>query len=68
MPLNERELAVAALLAQGLPNKAIASKLFVSVSRVKEHVGLIMLKLGVDNRTQIALKLAGLPVAAPSRV
>lgn len=59
-PLNPRESAVAALLANGASNKTIASALCISVSRVKEHVSQIMTKLGVDNRTEAALALVGI--------
>lgn len=52
--LSEREFAVARLVAEGLPNKAIASRLHVSVRTVESHVRHALAKLALDNRTQLA--------------
>jgi LuxR family transcriptional regulator, maltose regulon positive regulatory protein len=51
-PLTARELEVLELLAAGSPNQAIAEELVVTVETVKSHVGHILDKLGVANRTQ----------------
>ena len=51
-PLSERELQVLGLLADGRSNKAIAAELFISLDTVKSHVGHLLDKLGVANRTQ----------------
>jgi ATP/maltotriose-dependent transcriptional regulator MalT len=51
-PLTTRELQVLSLLAEGLPNKAIASRLGISDQTVKFHVAAILGKLGVANRTE----------------
>jgi len=56
-PLTGRELQVLALLAEGLPNKAIASRLGISDQTVKFHVAAIIGKLGAANRTE-AVRLA----------
>ena len=53
--LTERETEVLKLLAQGQANKQIASSLFVSEKTVKAHVSSILMKLGVQSRTQAAL-------------
>jgi LuxR family maltose regulon positive regulatory protein len=53
-PLSERELEVLALMAEGLSNREIAEKLFVSVGTVKTHVHNICGKLAVASRTQAA--------------
>jgi two-component system, NarL family, response regulator LiaR len=53
--LTEREIEVLKLVAQGKANKQIASSLFVSEKTVKAHVSSILMKLGVQSRTQAAL-------------
>ncbi|QBD80610.1 response regulator transcription factor [Ktedonosporobacter rubrisoli] len=55
--LTERELEVLHLLAQGMPNKEIASHLVISERTAKFHVSSIMSKLGATNRTE-AVSLA----------
>lgn len=50
--LNEREREVLALLAQGLSNKEIAERLFLSVATVKYHVRLLLSKLGASSRAE----------------
>jgi DNA-binding NarL/FixJ family response regulator len=50
-PLTPREVEVLELLAEGLPNKAIADRLKISDQTVKFHVASISAKLGAANRT-----------------
>jgi NarL family two-component system response regulator LiaR len=54
-PLTPREREVLALLSRGFTNKRIAADLGVSEKTVKTHVGSILAKLGVTDRTQAAL-------------
>jgi DNA-binding NarL/FixJ family response regulator len=49
--LTQREIEVLTLLADGLPNKAIARRLEISDETVKFHLGSIFGKLGASNRT-----------------
>ncbi len=56
--LTSRELEVLALLAQGLPNKAIAHRLTISEHTVKFHVGAILAKLGAASRTEAVMLAA----------
>lgn len=51
-PLSERELEVLGLIAEGLTNPEIASRLFLSLNTVKAHIRNIYGKLDVHNRTQ----------------
>jgi DNA-binding NarL/FixJ family response regulator len=54
-PLTPREREVLTLLSRGMTNKRIAGELGVSEKTVKTHVGRILSKLGVTDRTQAAL-------------
>jgi DNA-binding NarL/FixJ family response regulator len=58
--LSPRELEVLQLLAEGLPNKAIAHRLSISEHTVKFHVNAIMGKLGAQSRTEAAVRAARL--------
>jgi DNA-binding NarL/FixJ family response regulator len=53
--LSEREQEVALAVARGGSNADIAAELYMSVATVKSHISSIFTKLGLDNRTQIAL-------------
>ncbi len=51
-PLTERELTILSLVADGHPNKQIASQLTLSTDTIKAHLKSIFAKLGVDDRTE----------------
>ena len=53
--LSDRETEVVGAVGRGLSNAEIGSALFMSVATVKAHISSILSKLGLDNRTQIAL-------------
>jgi DNA-binding CsgD family transcriptional regulator/Tfp pilus assembly protein PilF len=53
--LTAREGEIAALIAQGKSNQAIADILIVTRRTVETHIGNIMFKLGCTSRTQIAV-------------
>ncbi len=53
-PLAKREVEVAKLIAEGLSNKRIGARLFISEATVATHVRNIMNKLGFNSRAQIA--------------
>ena len=55
--LSAREEEVLSLIAQGLKNKEIADKMFVSLSTVKTHTKNIFDKLDVRNRIEAAKKI-----------
>jgi predicted ATPase/DNA-binding CsgD family transcriptional regulator len=53
-PLTAREQEIAALVAQGLSNRAIAARLVISTRTVDGHVERILAKLGFSSRAQVA--------------
>ncbi len=52
--LTRREREIAALLAEGLTNKEIASRLVISQRTVETHVDHVLGKLGITSRAQVA--------------
>ena len=55
-PLSAREIEVLHLLAEGLTNREIAQRLYLSPNTVRVHNFHIYGKLGVNNRTQAAAR------------
>ncbi len=59
-PLSEREIEVLQLIAKGLTNQEIASRLYLSLNTIKVHTRNIYGKLGANNRTQAVAKARAL--------
>jgi DNA-binding NarL/FixJ family response regulator len=55
-PLTDRETEILRWLSGGATNKEIAHRLYITEGTVKNHVTNILAKLGVNDRTQAALK------------
>ena len=55
-PLTDREMDVLKTLAEGLSNKEIAERLFITEGTVKNHVSNLIAKLNVRDRTQAIIK------------
>lgn len=53
--ISEKECEVIALVAEGLSNKEIASRLFLSEGTVRNYISNILEKLGLRDRTQLAV-------------
>jgi DNA-binding NarL/FixJ family response regulator len=62
--LTPREVEVLALIEQGLRNRQIADRLFVSAKTVDHHVGAILRKLGVHTRGEAAAAARRLGLAS----
>lgn len=54
-PLSARELEILELIAKGLTNQEIASKLFLSENTIKKYISNILNKLQVNNRVEAAM-------------
>jgi NarL family two-component system response regulator LiaR len=53
--LTAREKEVLMLIAEGKSNKEISDELFISIKTVKTHVSNLLMKLGAEDRTQLAI-------------
>lgn len=55
LPLNEKELEIMKLVAEGLNNKEIAQTLFLSEGTVRNYLSSTLEKLALRDRTQLAI-------------
>ena len=55
LPLNEKEIEIMKLVAEGLNNKEIAQTLFLSEGTVRNYLSSTLEKLDVRDRTQLAI-------------
>ena len=53
--LTDREYEVVEAVAEGLDNAEVAARLFMSEGTVRNHISSILAKLGLRNRTQVAV-------------
>ncbi len=65
-PLSERELEILQLIAEGLTNQEIGSKLYLSLNTVKAPTRNIYGKLGVNSRNQAAARARTLGILSAS--
>jgi LuxR family maltose regulon positive regulatory protein len=63
-PLSNRELEVLHLIAEGLTNREIGLRLYLSPNTIKRHANNIYEKLGVHSRTEAVAKARILDILA----
>ncbi len=63
--LTDRELDVLRLLAEGLTDREIADRLFLSVTTVRYHVSNLMSKTGLSSRTELAVQAVRSGITVP---
>jgi DNA-binding NarL/FixJ family response regulator len=56
MLLSPRELEIVRLISEGLSNKEIGEKLYLTNGTVRNHISTILEKTGLEHRTQIAVQ------------
>ena len=64
--LTERELDVLRLLAEGLTDREIAERLYLSLSTVRYHVNNLISKTGQSSRTELAVNAVRSGIAIPN--
>jgi DNA-binding NarL/FixJ family response regulator len=64
--LTRRELEVAELVGQGLTNREIAKRLVLSERTAQNHVQHILTKLGLANRSQVAVWVNSQKLSMPA--
>ncbi|WP_055566421.1 response regulator [Streptomyces atriruber] len=63
--LTEREREILALIGEGLTNRQIGKRLYLSEKTVKNHISRLLAKLGVERRVQAAVIAAHLEAERP---
>ena len=58
-PLTEREKEICTLIAEGLTNRQIADRLYISEGTVKNYISSIYDKTGIHDRVKLTLALKG---------
>ncbi len=61
-PLSEREIEVLQLLAKGMTNREIATRLYISLNTAKVHVRNINSKLGTNSRSKAVIRAKSLGI------
>jgi DNA-binding CsgD family transcriptional regulator len=61
--LTAAEKAVAQLVAEGLTNREVAERLFVSPHTVNSHLRHVFTKLGINSRVELARLARNFPMA-----
>jgi DNA-binding NarL/FixJ family response regulator len=64
--LTAREQEVLALLSEGLPDREIALRLFISERTVHHHVSAVLSKIGVSSRTAAVSEAARMGIGTPA--
>jgi DNA-binding NarL/FixJ family response regulator len=59
-PLSEQERRILDLLAEGLTNRQIAERMYLAEKTVKNYVSNLLMKLGMERRTEAAVYAARL--------
>ncbi|HKL80742.1 MAG TPA: response regulator transcription factor, partial [Mobilitalea sp.] len=54
--LSPREIEIVKLISEGLSNKEIGEKLYLTNGTVRNHISTILEKTGLEHRTQIAVQ------------
>jgi DNA-binding NarL/FixJ family response regulator len=64
--LTKREEEIVRLVVQGLSNKQISKRLFISEKTVKNHLGNVFNKLGISDRLNLAVSRLGGNISKPN--
>jgi DNA-binding CsgD family transcriptional regulator len=62
--LTPQEVQVASFVAQGMSNREVAAQMFLSPRTIDYHLRSVFTKLGIKSRTELANRLAAMPIPA----